>query len=98
MAAVQRALGMAREIGRGAGAASRQPLPVPAANLRAAEPHHAKPSPLDPLQPGETRYSDGRMKVVDQWGRVSCVKEPADFVYGQRGEVVPRMAINTNCP
>lgn len=96
--AVDAALDIARTIGRGTPDPLRRALPVPAANLHALAATAGKPSPLDSPQQGETRYADGRMKVVDRWGRVSCVKEPADFVYGQHGEVIPRMAVNTNCP
>lgn len=96
--AVDAALDMARRIGRGTVDPQRRALPVPAANLTAPTLAAAKPSSLDMPQPGETRYADGRMKVVDRWGRVSCIKEPADFVYGQHGEIIPRLAVNTNCP
>lgn len=96
--AVDAALEMARAIGRGTPDPLRRALSVPAANLHAPASTTAKPSPLDSPQPGETRYADGRMKVVDRWGRVSCIKEPADFVYGQHGEIIPRLAVNTNCP
>lgn len=96
--AVDAALDMARTIGRGTGDPQRRALPVPAANLNAPTPAASKSSPLDSPEPGETRYADGRMKVVDRWGRVSCIKEPADFVYGLHGEVIPRLAVNTNCP
>lgn len=96
--AVEAALDVAREVGRGTGEFQRRTSPVPSANLRAVAPAATKPSTLDLPQPGETRYADGRMKTVDQWGRASCIKEPADFVYGQHGEVIPRMAIRTNCP
>jgi hypothetical protein len=96
--AVDAALDMARAIGRGTADLQRRALPVPAANLTIPAPTTAKPSPLDSPPPGETRYADGRMKVVDRWGRVSCIKEPADFVYGLHGEVIPRLAVNTNCP
>lgn len=75
----------------------RQSLPVPAENLGTAAIAPAPASFLDQVKPSETRLADGRIRVVDRWGRVSCAREPAEFIYATGG-VMPRLAVSTNCP
>lgn len=75
----------------------RKALAVPAENLGLNSSVNSHASTQNPSVSSETRFADGRIRVVDRWGRVSCYKEPPEYAY-TTGGAMPRLAVSTNCP